>query len=43
MTVKTVISQWIDEELKNGVVERDEAKGIANNVATQPIGKRTVY
>jgi hypothetical protein len=24
MTVKTVKSPWIDEELKNGMVERDE-------------------
>jgi hypothetical protein len=30
MTVKTVKSPWIDEELKNCMVEMDEAKGIAN-------------
>ena len=29
MTVTTVKSPWIDEELKNGMVERDEAKGMA--------------
>ena len=29
MTVKTVKSLWIDEELKTGMVERDEAKGMA--------------
>ena len=29
MTVQTVKSLWIDEELKNGMVERDEAKGMA--------------
>ena len=28
MTVKTVKSPWIDEELKNGMGERDEAKGM---------------
>ena len=28
-TVKTVISPWINEELKNCMVERDEAKGMA--------------
>ena len=26
ITVKTVKSPWIDEEFKNGMVERDEAK-----------------
>ena len=30
MTVKTVKSLWIDEELKNCMVERDDAKGMAN-------------
>ena len=30
MTVKSVESLWIDEELKNGMVGRDEAKGMAN-------------
>ena len=30
MTVKTVKSLWIDEELKNCMVERYEAKGMAN-------------
>ena len=30
MTVKTVTSMWIDEEFKNGMVEREEAKGMAN-------------
>ena len=30
MTVKTVKSLWIDEEFKNYIVERDEAKGMAN-------------
>ena len=30
ITVKTVKSPWIDEELKNVIVERDEAKGMAN-------------
>ena len=30
MTVKTVKSLWIAQELKNVVVERDEAKGMAN-------------
>ena len=29
MTVKTVKSPQIDEELKNGMVERDETKGMA--------------
>ena len=29
MTVKTVKSPWIDEELKNCMVERDEEKGMA--------------
>jgi hypothetical protein len=29
MTVKTVKSPWIDEELKNCMVVRDEAKGMA--------------
>jgi hypothetical protein len=29
MTVKTVKSPWIDEDLKNCMVERDEAKGMA--------------
>ena len=37
MTVKTVKSPWIDEELKNCMVERDEVKGMA----AQPIGKPT--
>ena len=31
MTVKTVKFPWIDEELNNFMVEREEAKGIANN------------
>jgi hypothetical protein len=31
MIVKTVKSPWINEELKNGMIERDEAKGMANN------------
>ena len=35
MTVKTVKSLWIDEELKNCMVERIKAKGMA----AQPIGK----
>ena len=30
MTVKTVKSLWVDEELKHCMVERDEAKGMAN-------------
>jgi hypothetical protein len=30
MTVETVKSPWNDEELKNGMVERDEAKDMAN-------------
>ena len=30
MTVKTVKSPWIDEELKNSMVERDEAKSYGN-------------
>ena len=30
LTVKTVKSHWIDEELKNGMVEREEEKGMAN-------------
>ena len=30
MTVKTVKSLWIDEELKHLMVERVEAKGMAN-------------
>ena len=30
MTVKTVKSLWIDEELKNCMVEREEAKGMAS-------------
>ena len=30
MTVQTVKSPWIDKELKNVMVERDEAKGMAN-------------
>ena len=30
MTVKTVKSPWIDEEFKHCMVERDEAKGMAN-------------
>ena len=30
MTVNTVISPWIDEELKNGLFERAEAKCMAN-------------
>ena len=30
MTVKTVTSLWIDEELKHFMIERDEAKGMAN-------------
>ena len=29
-TVKTVKSPWIVEELKNGMVEKDEVKGMAN-------------
>jgi hypothetical protein len=32
ITLKTVKSPWIDEELKNCMVERDEAKGMANKV-----------
>ena len=39
MTVKTGQSPWIDEELKNCMVERDEAKGIANKSAAQWICK----
>ena len=31
MTVQTLKSLWIEEELKNGMLERDEAKGMANN------------
>jgi hypothetical protein len=30
ITVKAVKSQWNDEELKNGMVEKNEAKGMAN-------------
>jgi hypothetical protein len=30
MTVKTVKSLWVVEELKMFMVERDEAKGMAN-------------
>ena len=30
MTGKTVKSPWIDEEFKNCMVDRDEAKGMAN-------------
>jgi hypothetical protein len=30
ITVKTVKSLWIDEELKNGMVERNETKGMAS-------------
>jgi hypothetical protein len=30
ITVKTVQSPWIDEEFKNCIVDRDEAKGMAN-------------
>ena len=30
MTVRTVTAPWIDEEFKTFVVERDEAKGVAN-------------
>lgn len=30
MTVKTVKSPWIDEELKKCMVERDEANGMEN-------------
>ena len=30
MSFGTFKSLWIDEELKNGMVERDEAKGLAN-------------
>ena len=33
MTVKTVKSPGIDEELKNGMVERDEAQGIVTTSA----------
>jgi hypothetical protein len=40
MTVTTVKSPWIDEELKNCMVERDEAKGMANKSGS-PTGKRT--
>ena len=40
MTVKTVKSLWIAEELKNCMGERDEAKGMAINLAAQLIGKR---
>ena len=32
---------WIDDELKNCVVERDEAKGMALSLEAQMIGKRT--
>jgi hypothetical protein len=39
MAGETVKSLWTDEELKNGMVERDEAKGMANKLAAQPIGK----
>ena len=34
MTVKTIQSLWIDEELKMCMVERDETKGIANKSGT---------
>jgi hypothetical protein len=40
MTVKTVKSLWIAEELKNCMGERDEAKGMAINLDAQLIGKR---
>ena len=30
LTVKTAKSPWIDDELKNVMTERDEAKGMAN-------------
>ena len=30
LTVRTVKAPWIDEELKNRMVERDGAKGVAN-------------
>jgi hypothetical protein len=30
LTVKTVKSLWINEELNNCMVERDDAKGMAN-------------
>ena len=41
-TVRTSKSPWIDDELKNCMAERDEAKGIANksdNTADSPIEK----
>ena len=41
MTVKTIKSPWIDEKLKNVMVERDEAEGMVNNLAAQPIGTST--
>ena len=40
MTIKTVKSLWIDEDLKNGMVERDEVKGMTS-LAAQSIGKCT--
>ena len=30
LTVRTVKAPWIDEEFKNGMFERDGAKGVAN-------------
>jgi F420-dependent methylenetetrahydromethanopterin dehydrogenase len=41
MTVKTVTSPWIDEELKNCMIERDEAKVWQISLAAQLIAKRT--
>jgi hypothetical protein len=37
MTVKMVKSLWIDEELKYFIVERDDAKGLANTVHSESI------
>ena len=40
MTVKTIKSSWMNEELKIEV-ERDEAKGMEISLTAQPIGKHT--
>jgi hypothetical protein len=42
ITVKTVKSPWIDEELKNCMIERDEAKGMAIKSAS-PTDCQTYY
>ena len=39
ITLKTVKFPWIDEELKNCMVERDEAKGIAINSGSPKVLK----